>query len=151
MDQDAIRAIDSRSELGEVLMTGNLENLDDVFRPVIEVTGKDIARQRERLGGDWAVAFAVYSRSQREALHKIFGSDLVFIVLNLTKECQMKRVKGRHGDGEQMEEVNDMFVKLNDLYKPADDDEKNAFNIFVTEDMTPEDVVQKTIAIIQNI
>ena len=58
----------------------------------------NISKQRKRLGGNWAIAQAVFSRSQRDFLRKAIGPDLVFIVLNMSTECQFNRVKKRHGD-----------------------------------------------------
>ena len=68
---------------GEI--TGN--DFDILIRPVLNIMGKDIARQKVRLGGDFAVAQAVVTRESREILRQLMGPDLVFIVLNLTKEC----------------------------------------------------------------
>ena len=39
------------------------------------------------------------SRAQRDLIRNILGPDLVFVVLNMTKECQEKRLHERHGDG----------------------------------------------------
>ena len=52
----------------------------------------DIGKQHKRLGGKWAIAQAVFNRSQRDQIKKDLGPDLNFIVLNLTRECQLKRV-----------------------------------------------------------
>ena len=41
--------------------------------------------------------------------------------------------------------------KFYDLYEPADEDEKNAYNIDITEDMSVEDVIKKVLKIVENI
>ena len=108
-----------------------------------------ITKQRKRLGGDWAVAHAIFSRTQRDKLRQKLGPELVFIVLNMTKECQKKRLKARHGDA--IEGLNEVMNNMFDLYEPARDDEKNTFNVVITEDMTPDDVLNKVFQIISNL
>ena len=73
------------------IMKGDFDNVEEKFMPMLDAAAKDIAKQRKRLGGDWAIALACFSRSQREMLRKALGPDLVFIVLNMTNECQRKR------------------------------------------------------------
>ena len=77
-------------------MNGNFENMEEIMVPYLDAAAKDIIKQRKRLGGDWSIAFAVFSRGQRKLLRKLLGKDLVFIVLNMTKECQKKRLESRH-------------------------------------------------------
>ena len=129
---------------------GQLDGLEEKWGPQYQELGKDIARQRKRLGGDWAIAQAVFTRAQRDALRKIIGPDLVFIVLQMTKECQIKRLQTRHGTGD----VDEFLKQLNaiyELYEPASDDEENAYNIIITEDMSIDGVMEKVLEIIQEI
>ena len=112
------------------------------------MAGKAIARQRARLGGEWATAFVVFTRCQRQAIREMFGSDLVFIALNLAKECLEKRLKVRHGEGASF---SDLVTKFLELFEPVGEDEENAYNICVTEDMKPDDVVNKTLEIIKQL
>ena len=105
----------------------------------------DILKQRKRIGGNWSVDFAVFSRKQRDGLRKILGSDLIFIVLNMSKQCQEKRLIDRHGNDK---EIIDFLKMLHTMYEPGENDEENTYNVTITEDMSPEDVVQK---ILQNI
>ena len=86
-------------------------------------------RQKNRLGGDFAVAFAVMSRKSRDLLRTLLGPDLVFIVLNLTKECQTKRIEARH-PGEGQKGV------------------RNSFNVEIKENMTPKDVMNAVLEVI---
>ena len=80
------------------LINGKLDGIENDLEPMYEEMSKHIALQRKRLGGNMAVAQAVFSRGQRERIRKMIGPDLVFIVMNLTKECQLKRIESRHGD-----------------------------------------------------
>ena len=73
------------------IFKGNFDGIEEKFTPMIDASSKDIAKQRKRLGGDWAIAFACFSRSQRDMVRKALGPDLVFMVMNMTKECQRKR------------------------------------------------------------
>ena len=100
-----------------------------------ESMAKDISKQSKRLGGNMAVAQAIYSRKQRDDMRKILGPDCVFIVLNMSNECQKKRVLGRHGDSMNEDFLN-LMIKLARMYEPAGADEENAYNVEITEDMT---------------
>ena len=82
---------------------------------------RDIAQQRRRVGGDWAVAHVVFSREIRDMMRleagcdqqppvhcycrEILGPDLVFVHLKMNKEDKYKRLMHRH-DG------NTAFVQM---------------------------------------
>ena len=119
--------------------------IEDKFEPMMRIIAEDIFKQRKRIGGDWSVDFAVFSRKQRDMLRKILGPDLIFIVLNMTVECQKERLVGRHGKGEESKAAIDFMTKIHALYEPAGDDEENSFNINITNNMSREDVVQKVL------
>ena len=110
----------------------------------------DISKQNKRLGGKMAVAQAIYSREQRDSMKKILGPECVFIVLNLSKECQKKRVTERHGE-DANEEFMNMLINFAKMYEPAGEDEENAYNVEITEDMNREDVIQKILDIVDNL
>ena len=81
---------------------------------------------------------------------------MVFLVMNMTKSCQKERLKGRHGvvDGEDTDlgkEIQEGLERLYDSYEPAGDDEEGAYNVNITEDMTPDDVLQQVLAITRKI
>ena len=94
-------------------MAGKFDSVEEALNPMYEHMANHVAMQRKRFGGSMAIAQAVFSRAQRDKLRKIIGPDLVFVVLNMTKECQSKRVKSRHGDS-----LPDSFLEL--LYKYAE-------------------------------
>ena len=129
------------------LQKGDFEGMEESFMPAIEGGARDIAKHKEKLKGDWSVALGIFNRNHRDAVRKILGSEVVFIVLNLTKDCQRKRCQSRMGGGGG-EGVVDMFTKMFDMYEPAGDDEENAFNIVVTEEMTVDDVEKKVLEIV---
>ena len=77
-------------------------------------------------------------------------SNVTFIVMNLTKSCQRKRLEARHGGamgGGFADTINSMY----DMYEPAAEDEEGAHNVTITEDMTREDVLKKVLAVIDGI
>jgi len=110
---------------------------------------KDLIKQRKRLGGDWAIAQAVFSRKQRDDLRNLIGPDLVFIVISMTKECQTQRIKKRHGDN--IGAYADAFIKMAELYEPVGEDEKNAYSLVVSDDMSVDDVLKKAKEIIEKL
>jgi len=67
----------------------------------------------------------------------------------LTPETNHKRLVGRHGN-DLAEEFNKVFDSMTKLYESAGKDEKNAFDVHITEDMTPEDVARKVLGILEN-
>ena len=127
--------------VGVALGKGNLEGVEEMFDPILTLGANDILKQHNRIGGNWSVDFAVFSRKQRDALRNILGKNLVFVVLNMTKEHQEKRIIARHG--KTIDAITNMYA----LYEQAGDDEENTHNITITEDMSPEEVVQKILEI----
>ena len=70
------------------------------------------------------------------------GSDLVFVILDMDKDSQKKRLGNRLG------EIGNSF--LNDLAKmsldPATDDEQNLVNIKITRDLSRVQVTEMVLA-----
>lgn len=56
----------------------------------------DIAREKARIGGDWAVACVLLTKAGRAELRKILGPDLVIICLTMSDSERRERVLGRH-------------------------------------------------------
>ena len=72
--------------------------------------------------------------------------DVVFIVLNLTKGCQERRLEKRQGGGGGGR--TEALKKMYSLYEPAAEGESHTYNITISEDTTPGDVVKKVLEII---
>ena len=121
------------------IKAGIYEGIEEDLVPFYEALSSYIVSQRKRLPQNWAIANAVFSRTQRETLRRQIGPELVFIVLNLTKDCQIKRLQRRHGEAIAKSKL-EMFTKYADLFEPAGDDEENAFNVTITDEMNPVDV-----------
>ena len=123
------------------MSTGSFDDIDwDSAKPFLANMAKDILVQKQRLGGDFAVAHAVTSRDMRDHIRTILP-DCIFIVLSMTDETQRKRIKERHGEGS--ESVSEHLVKMHQLYEKPGDGEKNTYNVDITEDMTRKDVFNK--------
>ena len=122
-----------------------------MMEAVSEDIANDVLKQRQRIGGDWSIAFAVFSRKQRHIIRKILGPDVIFIVLNLTKDCTKKRLAGRHGDGDAGDKITNILLEMHKFYEKAGEDEENAFNIMIEEDMNSDDVIDKVMDIIKTL
>ena len=63
-------------------------------------------------------------------------------------ESKVARLRARHGDsiGE-----NSSLTRMFKIFKPADEDEVNAFNVTIDGTMSKHDVMNKVLDVIQNI
>ena len=95
---DAIKATDMAMKKFSKMMMGQFDNVEENVQPMYECMSEHVDKQRKRLGGDMAIAQAVFSRNQRDKIREILGPDLVLIVLNMTEDCMTKRIKKRHGE-----------------------------------------------------
>ena len=73
------------------------------------------------------------------------GSELIFIVLKLSMDCQRKRILDRHG--EVSKELLDIYVKAAQIHEPAGADEENTFSLEITENDSRQDVLQRVLDI----
>ena len=117
MSKSAVEAAKKGQPLFEEMLAGAdfTEEMHEVFQLLLDEVAKDISKQNKRLGGNMAVAHAVFSRRQREALRKILGPECVFIVLNMSRDCQKKRVIARYrniGFEVSMDKLLYMYVVL---------------------------------------
>ena len=117
-----------------------LMSVVDEGKPMFELLAKDIDIQRKRIGGNFVVAYALNSQELREYIREILP-DVIFITLSMSRESQKKRILARHGENE--ENLVKILTGLYDIYELPGENEKNTFNVDITEDMTPNDVVKK--------
>merc|ERR1711936_155803 len=99
---------------------------------------EDIKTQKERIGGDWAIAHVVMKNEHRAALRKCLGSQLYLVNLVMSTEDRRKRVLDRHMGDEGIGDMMDHFEKLMD---PTEEGEENTITVQVSAEMTREDVV----------
>ena len=76
--------------------------------------------------------------------------DCIFVVLTLSKEVQRKRLLARHGEKTE-EHVIEWLTGIFDMYELPGENERNTYNVDITEEMTPNDVVEKVQKILQNL
>jgi len=132
----------SGSKMFEDLMAGKkIDN--EIAKGLYGAMCDDIKRERERIGGDWAVAGFVMNRELRDFMRSKLGPDLIFVLLDMEEEDIKERVRTRHKGSEQA--VN-MLVKF--ACEPIAEDEEKAVTLKITKDMTREDVVEKILGIV---
>ena len=100
----------------------------------------DVTRERKRIGGNWAIAQVAPTRVVRERIREHLGSELIFVVLHMSREDQKARIKARHGEDESIIEL---LTRCYDVCEPAAEDEPNAIHLLVTKHMSKDDVVDK--------
>jgi len=64
-----------------------------------KLMAENIKSERERVGGDWIVAFALKKRLDRDIFREVLGPELLSIVLDISLELVIERLQGR-GEGE---------------------------------------------------
>ena len=98
----------------------------------LNLMAQDIKRERERVGGDWIIAFAMPKRLDRDIFRKIIGEDLIFVVLDISLDLVKERLAGR-GEGE------DELAKVHHYYEPAAEDEPNTIGFKVVENRSKQE------------
>merc|ERR1712192_179903 len=101
---------------------------------------KDIARERARLGGDWAIAGVLFTSKMREIARSELGSDLEIVMLEMTAEEQEERIRARHSGSQNAVDLMKVFF---DLIEPVGESEVYTKRMTVFPDLTPQDVVAK--------
>ena len=147
ISRETFEAVESNINTRKLVEDGKLEEVGQSTMPSIKAMAKDISKQRNRLGGHWSIAFAIFSREQRDVIREILGPDLVFVIMNLSRNCRNQRLRKRHKS--RAEEFIRKVEKFVCLYEPAGENEENAINIDITEDMDQDDVVAKVLELIQ--
>jgi len=126
------------------------EKVDDkIWEDFYELLCKDILRERKKLGGNWVVTQAVYSRTARDIIRRKMGADLILVVLETEEEdLQIERLARRAAKKERLtaDELESSKKKVAGLvghHDTVEEDEPNTFKVVVTGDMTPEDVAKE--------
>ena len=108
---------------------------------------EDVGKEYNRIGGDFAVAQAVPTRELRDYIRTILGNKLTFVVLHMSKEDQIKRIKARHGEGPTADSIAEMLSKFYNVYQPVAEDESNSINVNVTSEMSKDDVLKEILRV----
>merc|ERR1719422_637730 len=100
----------------------------------------DIKREKERIGGDFAVATVLMNRETRDQLRRILGDQLVIVLLTMSMEERRERILVRHSGDKATADRMDHFTRL---MKPLEKDEPNCWEVKVTGDMSRAEVVEE--------
>ena len=73
------------------------------------------------------------------------GDNLLFVVLDMSKEDQLSRIKTRHGNSEK---VASFLSKCYEFFEGAGEDEPRTIYVVITKDMTRDDVVEKILLLV---
>jgi len=125
------------SKFWQDLMTGEPfeeTNREEFFTALCE----NIRKERERIGGDWAVACVALNHEWRDWIRSCLP-DVIFVVLSMKKENTRKRLEQRHDKQSDVDMLMNYYAKC----EAATDTEEKAVNIVINEEMTKEDVVKE--------
>ena len=147
MPKDEAEALIKASLEFEECAANGMKGFDEIAQPMYTAMIKDIRRQKKRLGGNFAVAHAVATRTTRNRIRQELGNDVVFIILNMTKKCQSQRMRGRHGDN--LDGMLELMEQMHKLYEPAGENEPNAYDVTIDEDDSKETVLQRVLDLIK--
>ena len=103
-----------------------------------KVMANDLLEHKKSLGGNFAVEFAVADREARDLLRSLLGPDLVFIVLNLSKDCLEDRLRRIYGE-KGAKELQNTFSK----FRPAENDEEGAYNVIIQADTSRDEILRE--------
>ena len=138
------------------IMTGrefDIETMLEFYRHL----ALDIKREKERIGGDFAVATVLMNRETRDQLRRILGDQLVIVLLTMSMEERRERILVRHSGDKATADRMDvrlqfckhLFILKNisqhftRLMKPLEKDEPNCWEVKVTGDMSRTEVVEE--------
>ena len=98
---------------------------------------KDIIKEKNKVGGSWAVAQAVPTRELREVIRKVLGDQCIFVILKLSEETNAARLKSRHAemDEDAAKAMVDLMNDMYKLYEPTGEGEDNSVDVEIGPDM----------------
>eukprot|EP00092_Neocalanus_flemingeri_P064453 GFUD01078212.1.p1 GENE.GFUD01078212.1~~GFUD01078212.1.p1 ORF type:complete len:348 (-),score=106.70 GFUD01078212.1:150-1193(-) len=123
---------------GEMMAGGDYDKVkaEEYYEKMCE----DIKRERKRIGGDWSIAGVTFGQDLRNFIRSKLGPDLVFVVLNMEMEDLKERIRIRHL---REEGAVDILMSISRLCEAATEDDDNAVNVMITNEMSKEDVISK--------
>jgi len=121
-----------------------------IWEDLYDLICEDILKGRAKIGGDWVVGQAVYTKAAREYIGKKLGADLTMVVLESGEEnLQLDRLATRvlslgaeDASQEAREAAEKQVAKSVGGIEPVEVGEQNTFAIKVTKTMTPDDVAK---------
>lgn len=126
------------------LMKGGEDNeeLRSSEREYMKAMCSDIRSEKDRVGGDWAVASVVRTREERDIMRKFLGPELTIVCLQMSNQERRKRIQGRHS-GDSESQVTELVDVVDKTSEPIYEDEENVITIQVLATMTKYDVVDE--------
>jgi len=128
-----------------------------IWEDMYELLCEDILKGRAKIGGNWIVGQAVYTRAARDFIRNKLGDDLIMVVLESGEEnLQLQRLANRflnlgteEYSKEAREEAEKKVEKLVGGMEPVEKDEPRTFSIKVTKAMTPDIVAKEALSLLQ--
>merc|ERR1711936_1541724 len=100
----------------------------------------DIASEKRRIGGDWAIAHVLMTADLRAFMREKLGSDLVIVVLTTSSSDRRERILSRHKGDTNSADLMDQFEKV---MEGVEENEPNTIELRVNSSMTRDEVVSK--------
>jgi len=110
----------------------------EALREYYSLMAEDIAKEKKRIGGDFAIAHVLLTVDFRALMRKLLGPDLIIIVLTMSSEDRWQRLIERQPGVEPSTEVLDQFEKI---MEEVENNEQNTIEIRVESAMTKDGVV----------
>ncbi len=146
-----VTAINKAEPIFKILEQGRFAEIDwDELKPFYSCMGEDIALKKKRIGGNFAVAQAIATRSIRDHVRSVLP-DVIFVVLSLSEESQLKRIKARHGGDSAPEAIIKFLRDMHTFYEAPGKDEPNTVGVEITDDLTPQDVKNKVLEALKTV
>ena len=141
LSMERIKAAQDGNQLFQDLSKGSNVDINKASNFYTYVC-ENVKHERHRIGGDWIVAQAVPKRELRDLIRGHLGTNLTFVLLELTKETQKKRIEIRNGgDANDDAGVTEWIAKMYDQFESCKEDEPNTISLNIDPDMTQEQVV----------
>jgi len=102
----------------------------------------DIAKEKKRIGGGFAVAHVLFTAEIRSAIREVLEPDLIIIMLTMPRAERRERILRRHqGDVQSA----DLFDHFENRMEGVQENEPNTIEIKVDGAMTKDEVVAEVI------
>jgi len=125
-----------------------------IWENVYTMMCDEINAERAKIGGNWVVNQAVYTREARDFIRSRLGSQVKFVFLDMDPELQAVRLASReNGTGQISEEALEArkqeCLRRTQGYQRKQEDEQSSIQIDIKESMTPEDIAHTIINCIE--
>ena len=109
-----------------------------------QVLAKHILQERQRLGGNFVVAMGLETRYFRDVIRQIVGPEMVYVILNISKDLQYKRVIKREKNPKSPRFK--ALVRVYSFFEGVQEGENRVIGINVDENKTIEMVVKEILS-----